>query len=129
MSTTARLLFVCFLASASLVSAQSLSDLRWQKRVLVIYAPPGSEEKLAQQTQLLEARIADLRERDLVQIILRQPSDHAELAPRFPRKTFTVLLLGKDGGEKLRSSRIVQPDALFRLIDSMPMRRDEMRRD
>ena len=37
-----------------------------------------------------------------------------------------VLLIGKDGGVKLRSTEPVSTDELFALIDSMPMRRREM---
>ncbi|MEM7620524.1 MAG: DUF4174 domain-containing protein [Pseudomonadota bacterium] len=37
------------------------------------------------------------------------------------------MLLGKDGGEKLRKARRVTADELFALIDAMPMRQQEMR--
>jgi hypothetical protein len=36
------------------------------------------------------------------------------------------LLIGKDGGVKLRSSEPVSVKDIFGLIDSMPMRRQEM---
>jgi hypothetical protein len=39
---------------------------------------------------------------------------------------FQVLLIGKDGGVKLRSSEPVSMKDLFGLIDSMPMRRQEI---
>jgi len=39
---------------------------------------------------------------------------------------FQVLLIGKDGGVKLRSSEPVSMKDLFGLIDSMPMRQQEM---
>ena len=40
---------------------------------------------------------------------------------------FTVILIGKDGGEKLRSKDPVPFDHLRETIDAMPMRKDEMR--
>ena len=40
---------------------------------------------------------------------------------------FTFVLIGKDGGEKFRSSKTVDLQRLFSLIDGMPMRKDEMR--
>jgi len=40
--------------------------------------------------------------------------------------SFQVLLIGKDGGVKLRSSEPVSMKDLFGLIDSMPMRQQEM---
>ncbi len=39
---------------------------------------------------------------------------------------FLVILIGKDGGEKLSSKTPVPVDQLERLIDSMPMRKSEM---
>jgi hypothetical protein len=38
---------------------------------------------------------------------------------------FTVVLIGKDGGEKLRRSDEVDLGEIFSLIDSMPMRQRE----
>ena len=43
-----------------------------------------------------------------------------------PRQ-LTVILIGKDGGEKLRSTGHVPIAEVFSLIDSMPMRQAEMR--
>ena len=41
--------------------------------------------------------------------------------------SFTVILLGKDGGVKLRQSRLLPSTQLYALIDAMPMRKQEMR--
>ena len=40
-------------------------------------------------------------------------------------KGLTVILIGKDGGEKGRWSQLVDPDEVFALIDAMPMRQRE----
>ena len=40
---------------------------------------------------------------------------------------FAIVLVGKDGGEKLRSSEPVTADKLTGLVDEMPMRRQEAR--
>jgi hypothetical protein len=42
-------------------------------------------------------------------------------------RRFTVVLLGKDGGEKFRSSKPVTIEKLDALIDAMPMRQQEVR--
>ncbi len=39
----------------------------------------------------------------------------------------TMVLVGKDGDEKARWNRVVNPQEIFDLIDSMPMRQSEMR--
>lgn len=41
---------------------------------------------------------------------------------------FTAILVGKDGGEKARSDGAFDNADLYRLIDAMPMRRQEMGR-
>jgi hypothetical protein len=40
---------------------------------------------------------------------------------------FTVILIGKDGGEKLRSHQPISLDTLRSTIDAMPMRQEEMK--
>jgi len=39
-----------------------------------------------------------------------------------------VLLIGKDGGVKLRSKAPIAPRTLVETIDAMPMRQDELQR-
>ena len=41
--------------------------------------------------------------------------------------TFEVVLIGLDGGIKLRQTKLVSLDKLFTLIDGMPMRRNELK--
>ena len=40
---------------------------------------------------------------------------------------FTIILIGKDGGEKFRSLKPETTETLFTIIDAMPMRRSEMK--
>jgi len=39
-----------------------------------------------------------------------------------------VILIGKDGGIKLKRPFLVKPKIIFETIDSMPMRKEEMRK-
>ncbi len=41
---------------------------------------------------------------------------------------FTIILEGRDGGEKYRSNQLTPVTHLFALIDAMPMRQAEMRK-
>jgi len=43
-------------------------------------------------------------------------------------KTFEIMLIGLDGGVKLRQSKFLSNEDLFARIDQMPMRRDELER-
>ncbi len=40
---------------------------------------------------------------------------------------FAVVLIGKDGGVKRKETKPIDPNVLFETIDTMPMRRQEMR--
>jgi Domain of unknown function (DUF4174) len=123
------LTFVALALSLSIMNAKNLDDLRWKERVVLIYAPEGSEKELARQQELLRSHGAEMVARDVTQIVLRNGAETAKLVDRFKLsgRGFTLLLIGKDGGEKLRSHEIVAPERILRLIDSMPMRQEEMR--
>ena len=45
-----------------------------------------------------------------------------------PSGRFTVILVGKDGGVKYKRNADIKLKDIFALIDSMPMRQEEMRR-
>ena len=51
-----------------------------------------------------------------------------ELRTRFDvqENDFCVILVGKDGTEKMRSASPVEMEDIFKRIDSMPMRKREM---
>ena len=43
--------------------------------------------------------------------------------------SFSVVLIGKDGGEKLRVNAVPDLQSIYAVIDGMPMRGREMRAD
>jgi len=118
------------------LSSQDLKDYRWKNRVLLLCEPGKNLEKSKKQIGLFMAHPAEMADRDLVlliydgRVIRDQEFQIISLkASSIPEKGFEgVLLLGKDGGIKLKSPFLVKPITIFDLIDSMPMRRAEMRR-
>ena len=85
-------------------------------RVLVITAPSREDETYQQQAAELVAEWSGLVERDFV------------VQTRFNARAFSVVLIGKDGGEKLRRDTVLTTRELFAIVDAMPMRRAEMER-
>jgi hypothetical protein len=85
------------------------------QRLLVIAAPSLNHDAYRTQAALLLPALAGLNERDFVVQI------------QFGTKSFSVVLIGKDGGEKLRRAIPLSPEELFAVVDAMPMRRAEMR--
>lgn len=113
---------------------KSLVPLRWQHRLLLLVDPPSARESINH----LEEHARRLAERDLLWFVVDGQSLHTNYPGRldesFPvqlRETHgnggPILLIGKDGGVKLRAEQL-DLDAIFARIDSMPMRQREMRR-
>jgi hypothetical protein len=118
---------------------ESLEDLRWQYRVILVFAP---EPQAARALSNLAEFSAGIEERDIAWFLLGeenslhtnfdealQPGFREQLMARYfmpvPNGT-AVLLIGKDGTVKSRSGDL-DLEATFGLIDQMPMRRAEMR--
>jgi hypothetical protein len=122
-------------------AVQSMSNYRWKKRPLVVFAENDGSSLLAEQRQIVSRNRSDLNKRDVVVVWVVGNTVSTELGPppnsnatslraRFDVADgeFRAVLEGKDGGEKLSSAKPLAADRLFATIDAMPMRRDEMRR-
>jgi hypothetical protein len=111
-----------------------LATYRWRKRVVVVFAAPG-DARLGEQRQVLAGLRAAEDSLDLVLVAVEGGAvtpavgRAADLRRRFGVRgeEFTALLIGKDGGVKLRERRVLGADLLARTIDAMPMRQAEMR--
>ena len=116
-----------------------LSPYKWKNRLLLVFASSTSEESYEEQLRLLERLQSEFEERDLLlgKFFWHESGEldenpvsteeAAKLKERFGIEGFTVVLVGKDGTEKFRSGEPVPAEEIFRRIDSMPMRRREMR--
>lgn len=128
---TAMLLLLCRAAMANdgdlfqPLSPESaeLNQYKWQKRPLVIFAPFKNDADYLQQMAMLEKNKVQLAERDIVVLSDTAPKDHGKLRAQLNPKGFEVVLVGKDGGMKLRDQKPISAEVLFSTIDQMPMRR------
>jgi hypothetical protein len=126
---------------ADAAAASPLADYRWHSRVLLIFAPTDTTTLVEQSKDLLADK-PGLAERDLVVLAIvgrdpprlvfgREPASAVSaeaLRQRFDVAEpvgFTAILVGKDGGEKLRQTHPIRHDELYAVIDAMPMRRSE----
>lgn len=117
----------------------TLRELKDQARPLLIFAPHPDDPQLEIQTRTVLEHAAEAHERDVVVIALPyqspSPSD-LHLTPTETEATrrrfgvapgdFAVILLGKDGGAKLRSGKPISMRTLEETIDAMPMRQQEI---
>jgi hypothetical protein len=127
--------------------AATLAALHDRYRPLLVFAPDITPE-FREQMRLLSAGAKDLHERDVmtvpipyrwsemgdgifdgIQTLSLSKTEQAAARRRFhiAPSSFTVILLGKDGGEKLRSTQPLTLQKLNDTIDAMPMRQEEMR--
>ncbi len=125
----------------------SLSSARNCYRPLLLFAPSIRDPKFVHQIEELRSHASEIKERDIiiVPIISREtartqlPADllgatlsHAEAGSvrssvGVGSDSFRVILVGKDGGQKLSRKAPVSFEELSRLVDSMPMRRQEIK--
>jgi Domain of unknown function (DUF4174) len=119
----------------------ALAGSRWKNRLLLVFAPDADSALCRRQQEMLLVVEHGLNERDIVVIFViedalstkRKPTpnvsavDLRDAYDVLPHE-FRVVLIGKDGGVKLRQEEPISMADLFALIDSMPMRKQEMGR-
>jgi hypothetical protein len=141
-----RLALVAFGLGVSLfpmpaAAGEILDSLRWKNRVLILFAPSVADPEYEKINTDVEMESSEMDDRDLVIVRVLEHGASTAGAARLNdgdaemlRKRFSItegqmatLLIGKDGGLKLRRSGSVDIREIFALIDGMPMRQQEMR--
>jgi hypothetical protein len=117
-----------------------LTPYRWKNRILLIFSPTDTDTGFEAFNQSLAREISEVKLRDVILLrvfetppsfIEDKPLSHGDaekLRDRFRVRSghFTVILIGKDGGVKMVREERVELQEIFDLIDSMPMRKQEM---
>jgi len=118
----------------------TLDDLKWQNRIVICLT---NDRKLTDSLlQELEANEMEIQDRDIVYFLINPTAslsnsnnpisleDMGDLIHNYfdNDDRLKVLLIGKDGGVKMEADNL-DLEYIFRLIDSMPMRRQEMKVD
>ena len=129
-------LLLASVAASPAAGSHDVAPARGTSRVLLVFAPSRSDRRYAEQTQVLDADKPGAAERNLVLVSVigaggetadGEPGGRLRSRYGVPQGGFAVLLIGKDGGAKLRSDRPISLTKLFAAIDAMPMRQAEMR--
>jgi hypothetical protein len=128
------------LAACGAEGAAAESGYHWQFRPLFVLAADSGDSRLEEQRRIVAQNRAGFSERQIVIVYVVGEHVTAELGPgpgqsaavlrkRFGAggSGFKLVLVGKDGGAKLTSGTALPAAELFRTIDAMPMRIDEMR--
>ncbi|NVN51979.1 DUF4174 domain-containing protein [Mycolicibacterium hippocampi] len=138
------LMLIVLLASAAFGSATAvaaeLSDHLWEHRPLLVFAPADRDPRLVETLSRIEASRCEFVDRDMViglvvtegtstldgQVINADESQRLANQYAISENAFSVLLIGKDGGEKLRVNEVPDLRTIYAVVDGMPMRSGEM---
>ncbi len=134
-STLTYYILLVFIIQSLSLQSQDLTTYKWKNRVIILTDTVESLSNSKKQLTRFATFTKELRERDVVILLnykgklydqrdklLSQKID-LNIEPSF----CGVHLVGKDGGVKLKKPYPVEPNTILELIDSMPMRRAEMR--
>lgn len=124
------------------MKAQDLSQYKWKNRMVLLLTTTKENIHLSRQMKNFEAQEKELSERKL-KVFQVTPESFREVFPirlawekgtfykqfRKSDSDFEVLLLGLDGNIKIRQEKILDSEDLFRIIDAMPMRQAEMKKN
>lgn len=114
----------------------------WKNRILLLFSS-NQGGMLQQQAEIFDTKRTGMKERDLVLFYIKRTIVEVPDGKKYEEKTaeqlrkqfqvaddtFAVILIGKDGTQKLKQGELLSADKLFAIIDAMPMRKREMRED
>ena len=118
---------------------QNLQKHLWKDRVLIIMSENAQNELYQRQIKILQNDTQGLKERKLV--IYSYFNDGNKIGfsaiikpfkikgKRKDKTHFSIALIGLDGGKKLQQKSILTKEKLFAIIDGMPMRRRELKKN
>lgn len=138
---------VCLLSTASVAGwAQTagtpLAPYHDKNRVLLVFAPSANDARYKTQMDAFSDKNVGEKDRDIVKFSLLEKGqsrgprgfistkDATGLRDTYKvaKGAFRVLLIGKDGNTAYSQASPVTAANLFKRIDRMPMRREEMQR-
>ena len=107
---------------------KEISDLNWEKRILIISYNNQNDELFTKSIKYISENKCEIDDRNLEIIFFENYKNKVFLTPKFINKKNGIWLLGYDGEIKDYSQDDKIFLRLFNLIDSMPMRKQEMKK-
>ncbi|WP_417523253.1 DUF4174 domain-containing protein [Marinovum sp.] len=104
-----------------------LEEYLWLKRPVVVFADSPADPRFQQQMDLLQERLEELAERDVVVLTDTDASVLTPLREKLRPRGFMLVLIGKDGSVYLRKPFPWSVREITRSIDKLPLRQQEIR--
>jgi len=114
--------------------AQSLDAYQWKNRVILLKDANLDSDWLQAQLKRLKSNAQELLEREVVMFLVNEKGVYDGMLTKTELQADSIItkyglsnfeglvLIGKDGGTKLKQEFIVHTSDILKLIDSMPMR-------
>ncbi|SFD10881.1 DUF4174 domain-containing protein [Algibacter pectinivorans] len=134
------LFLVISIISANKGMSQIIASHQWENRVLLVLSDGADTSAFQNQIKELQAHENGLTDRKLIVYQIKKQNYTKGLADKAwqtSSKTYKkyksinasleVVLIGLDGGIKLRQAHLLNCEKLFETIDVMPMRKSELK--
>ncbi len=108
------------------IMAKQVSELNWKKRLLVISYQNEDDLVFIQTTKFISNNTCQIVDRNLEIIFFENFKNKQYTTPDFIKDKYGIWLIGYDGNIKDYTEDDKIFLGLFDLIDSMPMRKNEM---
>ena len=103
-----------------------IGEYRWTHRPVVVFADSPADPRYQEQIDEFLQDIPALMTRDVLVFVDTDPDAKSALRKKLRPRGFMLVLIGKDGGVKLRKPLPWSVRELSRTIDKMPMRQREV---
>ncbi|MFK8101042.1 MAG: DUF4174 domain-containing protein [Saprospiraceae bacterium] len=123
------------------ITAQNLSAHQWENRVLLLLVEDTQNFSYQAQLSILKSQEKALKDRKILVYHLQASQFKKGLNGeewtisqgvfqqyKSSKAPFEIVLMGLDGGVKLQQSKLLPAQDLFNLIDQMPMRKRELKK-
>ena len=100
----------------------------WKNRIILTFADDEDHPDLIKLKAEMKENDCEILNRNLLHFHFSNDGKIGNIKIK-KDQSFRILLIGRDGGIKYESKQSVSLIQLFELIDSMPMRQDEMQHD
>lgn len=117
------------------MAAQDLSNYTWKNRIVILYENDTNTADVKSALQIIDNNTSKFTERDILVFVYKdnvfysvnRKATDIKKSDILPKTNDGYILIGKDGGIKSKALYPFNLEQLFNLIDSMPMRKSEMR--
>lgn len=114
-------------AAAPEHSDVALEQFAWRNRLAIVFADSPNDPSFAEQMEMFESQQHELVERDVIVFVDSDPAARSSLRSELRPRGFALVLIGKDGGVKLRKPFPWSVREITHAIDKWPIRQQELR--